>query len=923
MQGGVLLYLFFANLLLVVRYTPMKRKTIRPVLYTALSVLIPAVLILAALAGLKVAPFGDHTLILSDGNGLYINFLAYVGRTVKGQEGLLFSFEKGLGGNLMGSWGWFLLNPLFSLFALFDIAAYPQAFTYVSLLNFCFCGFTMYLFLKELYGHRRSNLIFSASYALCGFLTANVFQMNFFTGVQMLPLMALGLRRITKNRNPLVYILSLAYSLLTNFYFGFMLCTASALFFLTWLITDFRVIEDKRSVIIKYVLSSLMAGASSAVVWLPALLSLRGGRLGQSIAYAISFKENMPFLEMASKLFTGANSTAELVSGLPNIFVGILPVALVILFFLNKKVDRRRKTAAAFLLVFYLITFYIPAFNLIMHGGTTTNWFNYRDSFVFSFLLLVLAAEEWQHFLEEPIENLKKAALLLTGGIILVFFKSYEFVTGGAVLLDLALLSVIALAVRMYRRNPEKNPQGTLELVVLVLISVNLFMNYRICTKNILDWETTESKYQATVVPVSALVDAVKMSDSDFYRMEIGEQRSGTLGNDPMLYGYNGVGHGGSDDRDFVRTALSELGVHRFDMRNYYGKGIPAATDSLLGLKYIISKEDLTEEKCYDSLVSIGEWTLYKNPDVLPVAFLAGAEVGEVENDLVDIFENLNRTWSAVSGEEAHLFDEVGEISFTSRNMTDSLTLSMEEAATAVQSRDSGSSESASESQSTNSEEEDAPFFKELPENRNCIEYTWIAQRDGPIYCYNASGMAENRGNILPSLLYQGYYHEGETVTGYLPVSGSLVTRYLLEEVAGRFRAAYVDLDALHAASEAVRARPCTIEKLKDSHLRGDFTAESGQELMFTIPFDEGWTCFIDGKEAEINMVLDVFMAVDAPEGTHSYEMKFFPTGMKTGIGLSTAALLTLLIYIPVDIRRRKRKLAVQAEVTEETNSVV
>jgi len=32
---------------------------------------------------------------------------------------------------------------------------------------------------------------------------------------------------------------------------------------------------------------------------------------------------------------------------------------------------------------------------------------------------------------------------------------------------------------------------------------------------------------------------------------------------------------------------------------------------------------------------------------------------------------------------------------------------------------------------------------------------------------------------------------------------------------------------------------------------------------------------------------------------------------------------LTLLIYIPVDIRRRRRKLAVQAEVTEETNSVV
>ena len=64
-------------------------------------------------------------------------------------------------------------------------------------------------------------------------------------------------------------------------------------------------------------------------------------------------------------------------------------------------------------------------------------------------------------------------------------------------------------------------------------------------------------------------------------------------------------------------------------------------------------------------------------------------------------------------------------------------------------------------------------------------------------------------------------------------------------------------------------------------------------------------------QEAEIKQVLGVFMAFDAPAGTHSYEMKFFPVGMKTGIGLSAAALLTTLVYIPLDSRRRKRADAV------------
>ena len=896
----------------------MKKHLGRPLLYTVLSFIVPVIIILVALAGLHVTPFGKESLIISDGNGLYINYLAYVGRFIKGQEGFLFSFEKGLGGNLMGSWGWFLLNPLFSLFSLFDITDYPRAFTFVSVINFSLCGLTMYLLLKEIYGHKLSNLFFSTTYALCGFLVANVFQMNFFTGVQSLPLVVLGLRRIFQNRNPSIYIISLTYSLLTNFYFGFMLCTASLLLFLAILISEYQRLCCKRVIITKFILSSTIAGALSAIIWLPALLSLRGGRLDQSIAYAISFKENMPFLEIASKLFTGANTTSELSNGLPNIFIGILPVMLVILFFINDRIGRRRKTTAAVLLIFYLITFYIPVFNILMHGGTTTNWFNYRDSFVFSFLLLMVAAEEWQYIVVEPKENLKKAALILVIGTIIIFSKSYEYVTGGAILLDFLLLSIMALAVWMHKQNPKKNPHRIMEIIVLILVSVNLFMNYRICTKNIMDWETTESEYQETVVPVSALVDAVKMSDLDFYRMEVGKQRSGTLGNDPMLYGYNGVGHGGSDDRDFVRTALSKLGVHRFDMRNYYGKGITAATDTLLGLRYIISKDDLVTEKGYERLVDIEDWALYKNQDALPVAFLSEAEVEDVENDIQNVFYNLNQTWKAISGLDERIFTEEAEISFTSHNITDPLTISREEAASIVGSRNSNSSESDTASQSLIQEDDEIPSYKEPPENKHYIRYTWIAQKDGPIYSYNVSGMTEDKGSVLASLIYEGYYHKGETVTGYLPVSATFITQYLLEDVAGRFRAAYVDNDALHAASEAVRARPCTIEKLKDSHLRGEYTAEDEQLLMFTIPYDEGWTCFIDGKEAGIKQVLGVFMAVDAPEGTHSYEMKFFPVGMKTGIGLSAAALLTTLVYIPLDSRRRKRLSVTQPVVAEE-----
>lgn len=897
----------------------MKKRKKVPILYMALAFLIPTLLILAALAGLKVTPFGDNSLVISDGNGLYINYLGYVARVFKGQEDVLFSFEKGLGGNMMGSWGWFLLNPTFALFALFDITQYPMAFTLVSLLNFCLSGLTMYILLKDCYGHRISNLIFSTAYALNGFLVANVFQVNFFACIPVLPIMVLGLRRIFNDKSPLIYILSLAYSLLMNFYFGFMLCVASFLMSAICFVTNRNALENRKSIAIKYILSSLLAGTLSAFVWLPALLSLRGGRLDQSIVHAISFKENMPFLDMASKLFIGANSTAELQDGLPNIFVGLLPVALVILFFISKQNSRRKKTVAAFLLGFYLLSFYVSVLNILMHGGTVTNWFNYRDSFVFAFLLLLVAAEEWQHITEEPKQNLKHTAIILVIATLLVFSKQFPHVTGGEMLLDFAILAVMVLAYRMHKRNPEKNPRRVLSMVVLLLVCLELFLNYSFSTKKIMGWTHSVDEYQEIVTPVSALTDAVSMSDPDFFRMEISEQRSGNQGNDPMLYGYNGVGHGGSDDRDFIRTTLGMFGVRHYNMRSSYYEGVPAATDALLGLKYIISKDDLTEEKHYDRLVDLGKWILYKNPNALPIALLSNPEIVEIEPELTDVFENLNRTYSAMTGMDVHVFIEEDAITFSAHNTIDTQTMTQEEAVQLVTSRDSAlAGQDARVQTVSESENDSSPEFeefrvrgslKEAPENTSYIQFSWTAKQDGTVYIYNRSGVMDEWGSPLPALDCMGYYHEGETVTGYLPMEGSLVTQYLLEEVAGRFRAAYADDDALAALSATLRTRPTYIEKPTDSHLRGTFTAEVGQKLLFTIPYDEGWTLTVDGQKTQLEKTLDLFMAADVAPGSHTFEMRFMPTGLKIGLVISTLALIVLIIFLLFDSKKGSRHL--------------
>lgn len=930
-----------------------------------LSFALPTVIILLALLGLRVSPFGDKTLAISDGNALYVNFLAFVGRFAKGMETFTYSFEKGLGGNMMDSWAWFLLNPVFALFAFFDIMNYPTAYTIVSVLNFSVCGVTMYILLADLYGHKLSNLIFSTSYALIGFNVANVFQLNFFTGVPMLPLVVLGLRKIFQGKSPLVYILSLAYALFTNFYFGFILCVASVLVFLTVFIVERRELKGKKTIVFKYILSSGLAGLMSIMIWLPALLALKGGRLDQISLADYSFRENMPFLEMASKLFTGANTASQLVNGLPNIFVGILPLFFVVLFFLNKEINNSKKIEAGVLLGVYLISFYIVAFNLVMHGGTRTNWFNYRDSFVFSFILLLIAAQQWHVMETTPAPLFKRALAILFVSAILVFSKSYEYVFGGEILLDFALLVVILLAYVMHRKDPAKNPLRLFTMIAIILVSGNLYANYMISTSNIMEWGIKESEYQSTVLTVDALIQGVTNADKEFYRMEVEQQRSGTTGNDSMLYGYNGVGHGGSDAKNSVRTALSKLGIHRFDMRNFYNSGTPASTDTLLGLRYLVAKNNLIEEKGYQKRITLGDTSLYQNHEALSIAVLSDPSIVSVETDMEDVFENLNKAWAGLSGTDKAVFVEESDITFSSHNRIDPLELSRDEAASILEKREeeakaamesAGSAESMESMESAESMElmENAESkvdeagasgkseslglgdsnsqgmrgtLREKPVNLSYIMFTWVAKRDGAVYTYNRAAMTDTSGSATPTLNYEGYYHEGDTVTGYIPVNGDYVSQFVLENMAGMFRAAYEDKDVLSELSEKVRSYPTIIEKISDDHLIGSFTAEENQLLLFTIPYDEGWTLKIDGVETPYEMVLDVFMAAEVSEGEHTFELTFVPEGLRLASRISLASAAVCLVYVVGDslIRRRREKNAVleimrREEIRKEKN---
>ena len=99
-------------------------------------------------------------------------------------------------------------------------------------------------------------------------------------------------------------------------------------------------------------------------------------------------------------------------------------------------------------------------------------------------------------------------------------------------------------------------------------------------------------------------------------------------------------------------------------MRHWYSEGIPAATDTLLGLKYILSERDLTEEKNYKNLISMEETSVFHNAYALSPAILSAASVQELELG-ENVFDNLNLVWKGMTGGEKDIFTAQEDVTYT------------------------------------------------------------------------------------------------------------------------------------------------------------------------------------------------------------------------------------------------------------------
>lgn len=851
-----------------------------------LSFILPMVIMFVVFTSLGVGFIGDKTIVSSD---MYTQYVAYFGKfkdILSGDGSIFYSFNKSIGGNNIGLFAYYLASPLNLLLILFPKSAIGEFIFIIYLIKIGLASLCFSLYISKVY--KKKDLfvvIFSLCYALMSYNIC--FQMNimWMDGMMLLPLVALGIEEIILKGKYKLYMIVLFMVVVSNYYIGYMICIFSVVYFFYKSII-YKKISLPRT--FKFFGASFITGGLASFLLIPVLISLSTGKADFNLfSEAITIKQNLS--SFLSKLFIGSYNMGQVMKSPTNIYCSVMVAELLILYFFNKEINIRNKIASLIVIVFIALSFFISTFILLWHGFDYPIGFQYRNSFIFCFFVIILAYECWLKIKGSNYKGLIIAVLFFVATSIYVSYGEYDYLDTNKIIatfiISLCYIIVFMICIKF----------NTISKIILPLISLlvmtELSLNAYLSMKNIKYIDKGHiGEYIETVSP---LIEEVKSLNDNFYRIE--QVYRNTL-NDSMLLNYNGLGHSSSANEESTGRLIKNFGFKTSTINEIYNMGTTIPIDSILGIKYLISMEEPEFFKCYkykqnmfyNKIKTEGNYAVYQNPYALPIAFMVNEALESTKsNEAKNKFAYNNDILKSMVNENYDIYKEL--------NVTDIKLNNLSEV----------------------KYDDETVYQKEIKGVKATIELTLKAHEYGPVYMFLKSSEYENgfsskKSNISLqngvsitvnsnvkydqftghgyNIQFIGTYHKDEEITIEISV---LNDSFSLDEV----QLYYCDIDRFQDIYKNLSYNIIENTIYKDGYIKGDIKVTADKTLMYTsIPYDEGWNLKVDGEEYDYFKILNGLIGVKLQPGQHKIEFKYKLPGLRLGIGISIFSLGILIL---------------------------
>ncbi len=882
-----------------------------------LAFLFPTLTVLAAFAVTGCYPFGERTILTVDLYHQYCPFLVAFRNKVLAGESLFYSWNDGLGQEYYAAYANYAASPLniFSLF--FTAKTMPVFIEFVTCFRAGLASIFMLLFLSSNDNKRIDNItvVFSSSYALCGWFISFFWNIMWCDAVVLLPLIALGLKRLLLDRKVGLYIIALAIAISSNYYAGYFLCLFMVLFAPAYYVCLFSGEKPKGDpgrlcfktfigAAFRFAFSSILAAGASAALTVPTYLILKNcSATGDTLKVDYGLQNDL--FDFFGRLMVAANPNIR--DGMANVYSGIVIVLLLPLFFLLPKrtgIKLKHKIVFGLLLAIMYLSLTNRTLNFIWHGFHFPNQIPYRESFIMSFLLVFVGFLTIRRIRSLGVKYVTGA--VLSSVAFLILYEKFGSGNEGYLQIGVTLLFLIiqGAALHTVSNINVKKSEFFLETLLTVTMMIEMFAASLISIGLVCRHEgfTSYAPYGRNYKEVNEYVVQAEGSEGhmNFERSELYPNNICDL---QSLYDVKGLSIFSSTARESFVKYMRNYGFHNNNINGLRNAGLTRVTATLLNVRNLVeidktqSVPALFEQEYKGKVVS--SWA---NKDALSVGFMTDPGVinyaPDYDNDL-DVFSKTN-AWVRSMGAS----DVYKPVTLVAGETSGLMTIDRESTAMAF----TTSNNVQNNEYSFNVTIKNADIGSDI--------YLYANSKKGGSVTIECNGQTRKFEIRSYQIITCGVF-DGNPINVYVkyaesPSSNITLYGYQLD------RAGYDSMLEKFSDEQLI------VSDYDTTSLSGHIDVKEDGLLFLSIPYAEGWSAVVDGQEAEIVPIQDALMGIRLKAGSHDISLKYTPAGFKAGLIISIASVVIIAAIIAISSvisRKKKAKAAAQPSVPVEATA--
>ena len=839
----------------------------------------------------EIVPFGTHSLTIVDSVHQYVPFFSELRNKLLNEGSLFYTWNVAMGSNFVSLSAYYLNSPFNYLILLFSKENIAMGMCFLIILKVALSSTTMAYFLSNKGGRKAKEpfiIGIAVAYALSNYVVGYCWNIMWLDCIMVFPLVVLGFEKLMEEKDPRLYTVSLFYCLYCNYYIGFMICVFLVLWFF---VHNHKGIKAFVFNGLRFALYSLVAGGLTAFSLIPAYFGIMSTAAGKTKLPLWEWYGDI-FVMLRQQLFLTDPITNQNFDGGVNLYCGMFAIVAMFLYVLTINRKPFQHIKKILLLVLLVISFNNILPNYIWHAFHDQYGIPNRFSFLFIFVLLGIAYDELVEIKNTKLYKIILAGIFAIAYVIYIRHRMGEELSNVITLGGILLIAIYVMWCIMANRKEIK--QWEFAIGITAVMCIELIING---ASGFIENGYTDlaGKYDTTTQVEAAyqtIQDMAKEDEAGFYRAELVDS---TVLDEATWHNLPSVG-------TFCSTVLGEMVTTMGRMGFYTGAneflymGSTPFTNSIFNVRYLMEREGDYNNFDFEYVDTVESVGIYENPYPLSIAFCVNDETLNWNRD----------AWKQINGQNNLAMCMVGEGNIFKLISVDKIISS-----------DDGEITSTS-----------GGYMKFVPDGSGEASFivSFFVEEPGDYYL-------NCRGNYITEITF---YVDGEKLTrdryqGQIFHLGELeedqyvsIEYYYRSVTAGVSQSPYLgtalyDKEAYENIHHQLSNNTMQVDEMDDGYIKGSIDVPSDNIVFTSVPYDEGWKVYVDGKESKYVKVCGSFIALELEPGHHEIEMIYTPKGLYLGIVISLGAMVIFMLGVMYNNIQNRKKNTVKNDNTELT----